>query len=82
MRANCSKKREHTEKQKDAYLKIYRGVLSQVPNFKKTIEEFGDDFESIMELIGVVSSFLIIFLFWLFPLDGKRVTERTPTRHK
>lgn len=62
MRANQSE-REHIEKQKDAYLKLYRGVLSQVPNFKKTIEEFGDDFESIMDLIGVVSSICIILSF-------------------
>jgi hypothetical protein len=48
-------KRENDEKQKEAYLKLYRGVLAQVPNFKKTLEEFGDDFESIMDLIGVVS---------------------------
>ena len=54
MRANPSK-RDHIEKQKDANLKLYRGVLSQVPNFKKTIEEFGNDFESTMDLIGVVS---------------------------
>ena len=44
------------QKQRDANIRLYRGVLSQVPNFKKTIEEFGDDFESIMELIGVVRS--------------------------
>jgi len=42
------------------YLKLYRGVLSQVPNFKKMIEEFGDNFESIMDLIGVVSSYCAI----------------------
>jgi hypothetical protein len=47
--------REHVGEQKDTYLKLYHGVLSQVPNFKKTIEEFGDDFESIMDLIGMVS---------------------------
>ena len=48
-------KRENNEKQNEAYLKLYHGVLSQVPNFKKTLEEFGDDFESIMDLIGLVS---------------------------
>ena len=55
--------REHIEKQKDAYLKLFCGVLSQVPNFKKMIEEFGDNFESIMDLIGVVSSICTIFPF-------------------
>ena len=44
------------KEQKEANLKLYRGVLTQVPNFKKSIEEFGDDFESIMDLIGMVSS--------------------------
>ena len=62
MSANYKTKREHIEEQKDANLKLYRGVLSQVPNFKKSIEEFGDDFESIMDLIGVVSPNCTILL--------------------
>ena len=52
--------REHADEQKDAYLTLYCGVLSQVPNFKKMIEEFGDDFESIMDLIGMVSLYCTI----------------------
>jgi hypothetical protein len=58
MRATYNNRdREHVDEQKDAYLKLYHGVISQVPNFKKTIEEFGDDFESIMDLIGLVRSY-------------------------
>jgi hypothetical protein len=37
-----------------AYIKLYRSVLAQVPNFKKTLEEFEDDYESITELIALV----------------------------
>lgn len=44
------------DKEKDACLKLYRGVLSQVPNFN-TNQEFVDDFESTMDLIGLVRSF-------------------------
>jgi hypothetical protein len=59
MRATCNI-REHVDEQKDVYLKLYHGVLSQVPNFKKTIEEFGDDFESIMDIIGLVRSYYML----------------------
>ena len=79
---NYYNKREHTKEQKEANLKLYRGILSQVSNFKKSIEEFGDDFESIMDLIGVVSSNGTIRSFWLFPLDGKGISKRTAARHK
>jgi hypothetical protein len=67
MHSNFLKKREEKENQKDAYIKLYRGVLAQVPNFKKTLEEFGDDFESIMDLIGVVS--LIFFKLFILTIS-------------
>ena len=50
---------EGSDENKDAYVSLYRAVLSQVPNFKKTLEEFGDDFESIMDLILLVSATLL-----------------------
>ena len=46
--------REHVDERKDVYLKLYHSVILQVPNFKKAIEEFEDDFESIMDLISLV----------------------------
>ena len=49
--------REHVDERKDAYLKLYHGIILQVPNFKKAIEEFEDDFESIMDLISLVRSY-------------------------
>jgi hypothetical protein len=49
--------REHADERKVAYLKLYHGIILQVPNFKKTIEEFEDDFESIMDLINLVRSY-------------------------
>ena len=42
------------DEDKDAYIKLYRSVLSLVPNFKKTIEEFGEDYGSVMDLINLV----------------------------
>jgi hypothetical protein len=48
------------KKMHTVYLKHYCSVLSQVPNFEEMTEEFGDDFESIMVLIGVVSSYCTI----------------------
>ncbi|KAH9984331.1 hypothetical protein BJV77DRAFT_966229 [Russula vinacea] len=37
-----------------AYIHLYHAVLAQVPNFKKTIDKFGDNFESIMSLINLM----------------------------
>jgi hypothetical protein len=81
MRANWNKS-EDIERQKEMILQLYRGILSQVPNFKKTIEEFGSDFESIMDLIGVVSSNYTMLWFSFFPLDGQGVPKRTPARYE
>lgn len=47
--------RNSIKDEKDTYLAIYQSILSLVPNFKKTIEDFGDDFEVVMELITLVS---------------------------
>src|SRR5215471_15761832 len=32
-----------SDEDKRAYIKLYRSILSQVPNFKKTLESFGED---------------------------------------
>lgn len=48
--------RDADNSNKHAYIQLYCSVLAQVPNFKNTIEDFGDDFESIMSLISLVWS--------------------------
>jgi hypothetical protein len=45
-----------SDEDKCAYIKLYRSILSQVPNFKKTLESFGEDYESVMDLIKMVSN--------------------------
>ena len=50
--------RNHIDEEKDTHLKLYHGILSQVPNIKNTIDNFGDDFESIMVLISMVRHFI------------------------
>lgn len=46
--------RNMKEEERNTYIKFYRSVLAQVLNFKKTLEDFRDDYESIMELITLV----------------------------
>ena len=46
--------RNMKEEEWNTYIKFYCSVLAQVPNFKKTLEDFGDDYELIMELITLV----------------------------
>lgn len=57
----------------DACLKLYRGVLALVPNFRKTLEEFGDDFQSIMDLITVVRRIAITLFLLRAPIDGQGI---------
>jgi hypothetical protein len=51
--------RDTSDKLHDTYIKLYRSTLALVPNFKKSLEDFGDDFESIMDLINLVSYILV-----------------------
>lgn len=46
--------RNHIDEDKDTHLKLYHGILLQVPNFKNMI----DNFESIMDLISMVRNFI------------------------
>src|SRR5262245_17235283 len=64
------------------HLQLYRSVLALVPNFKKSLEEFGDDFESIMELISLVSRVFMSSAFRRLALDGTRVTKCPPARYE
>lgn len=72
---------EQPDELRDTHLKLYRGVLSLVPNFKKTIEGFGDNYESIMELIDLVRRIPIPPFLLRAAIDGERIQERTTTRH-
>jgi hypothetical protein len=44
-----------SDEKKADYIWLYRTVLALIPNFKKTLEEFDDDFEPVMDLVVLVS---------------------------
>jgi hypothetical protein len=45
-----------SDEKKADYIRLYRTVLALILNFKKTLEEFDDDFESVMDLVVLVSA--------------------------
>ena len=73
--------RDGTNEDHDTLIKLYRSVLALVPNFKKTIEGFGDDFESITELINLVRWALASVFLLTRRIDGSGIPECTTTRY-
>jgi len=72
---------EQHSRQCNIHLKLYQSILSLVPNFKKTIKEFGDNFGSIMDLISLVRQVSGAIFLLRAMIDREGILKYAAARH-